>query len=171
MDFELNAPIVRALIYRLQQELPAEIAARKAAAPAGEVVDQRVFDPPAQYLPFAPPAEFLTVFPTIGILDADSLIVDDTGSSATGMHDLGVIVYLATPEHQSLAWGLRHYLGAISQVVMRSRVLLDQGGNTASWGVTATRIVPGDTLQDENDARTFMSWAVFIARFRREEVT
>ena len=120
LDYLLNEPIITALKARLAAELPAELTTRSSGLPAEEAA---MLAAPAQILDFAPVPSMLTAFPTIGLLDEASDLEDDTGSTVTGLHRIGIVVYLASPDQRVLAWGLRRYAQAVMKVALRQRGL------------------------------------------------
>lgn len=160
MAIELNEPIVRALVERLEAELPAAIAAVNQDVDDGIQIAE-----PAQVHDFLPTPNLLTVFPTIGIGDGPSTFSDDTGFSATGEHHLLVVCYLQDASQNALARQLRRYVRAVARVVLAGRRLGD-----AAWSVSLVRVVPGPTLADDpEDPREWMSWSGIEIAAKRDE--
>lgn len=167
--YMLNQPVLEALVARFQSAAMASALTEIRAAVAAKYAV--MLQPPAQVLAFAPPPSMLPALPVLGMIDSDSRLTDDTGSSLTGEHDVGVVAYLANPDPDMLAWGLRYYMQAVVEVAMEGRNL-GTGSADGAWGTGARRIIWGPMLQDEDPqgrART-MSWATFVLWARREEI-
>lgn len=165
LDFKLNEPIIKALQARLTADLPAELAARAAGLPAEEAA---LLGPPAVVYDFVPTPGLLTQWPTVGLVDETSDLEDDTGSSVTGKHNVGIIVFLQSPDQRLLAWGLRRYAQACLAVALRERKL-GNGSADGAWGTGGGKVRWGPTLGDENDPKSIMSWVVVSFWARREE--
>jgi hypothetical protein len=166
MAITLNETTVRAVKTRLEADLEAEIAQINAAA-----TDDFTIAEPAQVLDYIPYPQILTVFPTIGIGDGVSTFEDDQGNSATGRHELLVVVYLQNADQEALAWQLRRYLQAVTRVVLAGRTLNDTLSG-AGWGTGLVRISPGPTLADNEDpeaVKTWMSWGGIVIWAKRDE--
>lgn len=165
-DFELTQPVVDALVSRLTGDLPAHLADVAAANP--DQAAMLVAPAPGAVLDHVPlPSEVQP--PTIGIQDAGTRLEDDTGSSATGRHHMGIVLFHASADQGQLARGMRLYLQAVARTVMRDRRL-----NTtlpgSGWGVGMDRIDWGPTLGDSaEDPREFLTWAVLTVWVRRDE--
>src|SRR4051794_22550247 len=110
MAIQLNEPIVVQLKSQLEANLPATITAINAAA--GTVADGYTIENPAHVLDFVPPVSYLTAFPAIGIGDGPSRFEDDIASSATGRHEIMLVVFLQDADQRALAWKLRRYAQA-----------------------------------------------------------
>lgn len=169
-DYELTTPVVEALVARLTDPGPNGLGAQLAAVAAQHPAEAAMLMPPAsgRVLDHVPlPSEVDP--PTIGLQDAGSRLEDDTGSSSTGRHQLGVVVFLASPDQGVLARGMRLYLQAVARVVLRGRGLSDTVPG-AAFGVGMERIDWGPTLGDSaEDPREFLTWAVLTIWARREE--
>lgn len=163
MAIDLNIPIVAALVDRLQNDLDAAIDAYNGAAADGtfqltKAADSRVLD-------YIPPPNFLDDYPVIGIGDAPARFEDDIGSSATGVHQLLVVVYWQDDEQQNLARRLRGYAATVARVVLADRNL-----GSAAWGTTLLGVDPGPTLADDpEDPKVWMSWVGLRIQAKREE--
>lgn len=144
----LNEPLVAALVDRLVAELPDAVDELNAAVTDGWTIDH-----PAEVLPYVPSPALLTDFPTLGIQDFPSRFEDDIGSSATAVHRLGVVFFLVDADLGGLALQLRRYARVVATVALRSRQL------GPAWSVTLDQYVPGPTLEDEEDPRTWLSFA------------
>jgi hypothetical protein len=158
--FKLSEPLVTALVTRLQTDLPAKVAEINAAATDGIVLPlpaaSRIYD-------FPPQGELLTDFPVIGIQDFPSTFDDDIGSSVTGNHALGVIVWVSSADQRTLAMMLRRYCQAVTTVALEGRFIGD------AWGTLLRRVYPGPTIDAEEDPRTWVSFAVVEISARRSE--
>lgn len=170
-QYELNEPVVVALLARLQDPalLNVEIAAIAAGCTRQDEADSLGPVAPAQVLDFVPPPSYLVDFPTIGIQDTSTMGEDDTGSSMTGRHLMGVVVFCSDPDQHILAWQLRRYLQAITRVCLAGRTL----GSTspmAAWGTGFAGIDWGPTLASTSKPETWMSFAMFKMWARREEL-
>lgn len=141
MTIDLNEPIVRAVQEMLSDQLP-------------DLADELDIRPPVAVEAFIPPPALLLDFPTIGIGDGDTRFEDDEGFSATGKHELLIVIYLQNADQEALVWELRRYAQAVVRV-LRSDLKL--GG--AAWGSGLVGVRPGPTLADDPDnPRTFTSW-------------
>jgi hypothetical protein len=158
--FLLNEPLIKALVARLQADLPTVVAAVNAEA--RDDIELRVPNP-EHILEYVPAADLLTEFPTIGIQELPTDIVDDIGSSFTGVHRLAIIVFATHVELRGLAWSLRRYMQAITTVMLDTRQIGD------AWGVVAKGTVPGQTLERAEHPRTYMSWAGVRLEAKRDE--
>jgi hypothetical protein len=160
---DLNEPAVHAVVGRLRERLGDVIAELNTG-----VEDGITIEPPTdeQILDFVPQLELLVDFPTIGIQDLPSKFEDDIGSSATGRHLLGVVIFHANPDQRELAWQLRRYARAVASCVLAGRVI-----EPDVWGVLLDKVEPGPTLSHEENPRTYMSWTAVTFDLRTEEGT
>jgi hypothetical protein len=170
-QYELTEPGVHAILARLEDpaQLNVEIAQIAASLTAADEQASLVPIPPAQIYDFVPPPSFLTDFPTIGIQDMGSRLEDDTGSSATGRHVFGVIIYCSDPDQHLLAWQLRRYAQAVTRVLLAGRSL-PVGDPAAAWGTGFESMAWGPTLGSTAKPQTWMSWCVVAIWTRREEI-
>ena len=160
MAIELNEPVVDALVSRLNSNLAATITTVN-----GEHSDDYDLDNPEQVLDYIPPTSLLTAFPTIGIGDGPSRFEDDIGASATGVHQVMVVVYLQEAEQVALARKLRRYAVAIARVILE-----DRNRGSDAWGTVLNRVDPGPTLADApENPQTFMSWVGLTITAKRDE--
>lgn len=161
MAIELNEPVVVALQQRLVEDLPAAIAAVNE-----QVTDGFTLGEPIDILPYVPPPSDQLSPPTIGIGDAPSRFEDDSGFSATGRHELLVVVYDQSSNQEALAWQLRRWAKVIARVALADRTL---GGN-AAWGTGLVGTVPGPTLVDDpENPREWFSWVGIRLWAKRDE--
>lgn len=170
-QYELTEPIVYALLERLQDPAQLNVQVAQIAESLARQDEAASLVPvtPAQIFDFVPPPSYLTAFPSIGIEDATSLLEDDTGSTATGKHSMGIVVFCSDPDQHLLAWQLRRYLQAVTRVVLAGRTLGSENG-LAAWGTGLQRIAWGPTLESVSTPRTWMSWALLQIWCRREEL-
>ena len=167
----LNEPVVRALLERLEAELPAVIAEINTDVPDDEEIEA-----PKALFPIVPPPGLLVDYPAIGIRHLPSRLEDDTGSSATGVHELAIIYFLVNTDPVLLGWQLVHYAQAISTVALRGRFLGDASGSAAgggAWGVTYRNWLPGPTLGDSDEpenVKTYLSYGAVVIVAKREEI-
>lgn len=162
MGIQLNEPVIAALKARLVDNLQAEIDNINSG-----VSDGYELEPIQQVLDFAPPPEYLTTFPTIGLTDGTSVFEDDTGFAVTGRHEVLIVVYQQNPEQASLAWQLRRYTQAVSRVALAQRNL-----GSGAWGTGLVEIAPGPLLEnsDPKAVAKWMSYAGVRIWAKREEV-
>src|SRR5436305_12210095 len=124
-NYALTAPALLALLARLKD--PSQLNAQVAdiashVGPTDEAASLVAIDP-LNIHDFVPPPSFLTAFPTLGIQDMGSRLEDDTGSSATGKHSFGIVIFCSDPDQRLLAWMLRRYAQAVVRTVIAGRVL------------------------------------------------
>ena len=155
----LNEPAILHVVERLGDGLAGVITELNA-----DVTDGLTIDEPAQILDFVPQLELLTEFPTIAVQDVSTRFEDDIGSSATGLHGLAVVTFLADADQRSLAWGLRRYARAVTECLLRGR-----GMGLPIWGVMLDRINWGPTLEAEENPRTYMSWVAVVLELRNDD--
>ena len=160
---ELNDPVIRAAHRRLVDELPAAAAEINASVTDG-------FELPAigdsQILTHIPPPSERLQPPTIGIGDGRSQFEDDIGSSATGRHELLIVVYEQSSDQDALAWILRRWTQAIATVALDTRRLGD-----GAWGTGLIGTAPGPTRTDNpDDPREWLSWSGIRLWAKRDEV-
>lgn len=163
-DWQLNEPIIAAVTRNLTDYLPAELTAIRSGLTDEE---QTALPDPAQVYDFVPPPGLLTAFPVVAVEDSSTEFEDDTGSSATGVHQLGIVCFLVNPDQRLLAFGLRRYLQAIMRTILRTD---RKDPNGAYWAVNPRGLSYGPTLENEENPRTYMSWAVARFEFKREEL-
>lgn len=170
-QYALTEPGVHAILARLEDpaQLNVEIASIAAAIPAVDERASLVPIPPAQIYDFVPPPSFLTDFPTLGIQDMGSRLEDDTGSTATGRHMFGVVIFCSDPDQHLLVWQLRRYAQAVTRVLLAGRMLEGAPG-AAAWGTGLDGIAWGPTLGSAAKPQTWMSWCVVQIWTRREEI-
>jgi hypothetical protein len=169
--YALTEPGVQAILARLEDptQLNVEIASIAAALSARDEADSLVAIPPAQIYDFVPPPSFLTDFPTLGIQDMGTRLEDDTGSSATGRHVFGVVIFCSDPDQHLLAWQLRRYAQAVTRVLLAGRCL-PVGSPAAAWGTGLDSVAWGPTLASTAKPQTWMSWCAVAIWTRREEI-
>jgi hypothetical protein len=170
-QYALTEPGILALLARLEDpaQLNVEIANIAAGVVAADEKASLVPIPPEQIFDFVPPPPFLTAFPTIGLQEMVSAIKDDTGSSATGEHRFGIVLFCSDPDQHILAWQLRRYMQAITRVCLAGRTL-GTSAPLAGWGTGPDGIDWGPTLSSVATPQTWMSFAVFRMWARREEI-
>lgn len=171
-QYALTEPVVKALLARLQDplQLNAEITNIAAGVTRADEKASLVPVEAAQIFDFVPPPSFLTAFPTIGIQDTATLGEDDTGSTMTGKHSMGIVIFCSDPDQHILAWELRRYLQAITRVVLANRTLGTESP-LAAWGTGFLGIDWGPTLASTaGKPVTWMSFAMLRIWARREEL-
>lgn len=156
---KLTEPVVTALAAELTSGLPTVISEINAA-----VTDGYTLATPLQILDYVPSRSDLTGLPVVGVQDLPARFQDDIGSSATGIIELGVIVFLAHPERRGLARLCRRWQQAVATVALSGRMI-----GTAGYGVTLREAVPGPTLEREEDPRGWESFTGVIVRCFTDE--
>jgi hypothetical protein len=156
----LSEPLVTALVARLRTDLPAKVAEINAAATDGIVLP---LPDPSRIYAFPPQGELLTDVPVIGVQDFPSTFDDDIGSSVTGNHALGIVIWASDADQNTLAWKLRRYCQAVTTVALDQRKIGD------AWGTLLRRVYPGPTIDAEENPRTWVSFAVVEISARRSE--
>lgn len=155
---DLNVPVVAALKARLDSDLAAAIALVNADSSVDIEGPKAIHD-------FVPPVGLIVDFPTIGIGDGPTRFEDDTGFSATGRHELMVVVFLQNPDQEQLAAQLRAYTRAIATCVLDGRNLGD-----GAWGTGLIQVDPGPTLADDpDDPKVFATWTAVRIWAKSEE--
>jgi hypothetical protein len=161
----LAEPVVTALVARLNADLPAALEARADGLPADEA---EVLAAPEQVLEYPPPLAYLAGgCPAVAVFEGgevELLLASGWGESKAVV---AVCVYLTNPDQRLLALGLRRYMQAVTKVCVRDRALTDEADRAVR--ITRARVLPGDTLQDEADPRTVLSWAVLMLQVERDE--
>jgi hypothetical protein len=167
-QYALTEPGVAAILARLEDptQLNVEIASIAAGVAAADEAASLVPIAPANIQDFVPPPAYLVDVPALGIQDMGTRLEDDTGSSATGRHVFGVVIFCSHPDQHILAWMLRRYAQAVTRVLLRGRVLEGLGG----WGTGLETIAWGPTLGSRTDPKTWLSWCVVAIWTRREEI-
>lgn len=162
MYLKLNSPVIVALRQRLVDDLPTVIAEINADVTDGFEIPSIE---PASILSYIPPPSDRLQPPTIGIGDGKSLFEDDIGSSATGRHELLVVVYEQASDQERLAETLRRWTQAIATVALEGRRLGD-----GAWGTGLIGTAPGPTLTDNpEDPREWFSWSGLRLWAKRDE--
>lgn len=165
----LSSGVVRACIERLDQDLPAVIAEINADVPDGEEIEA-----PKAIFPIVPSPGLLVDYPAVGFRWMPSRLEDDTGGSATGVHELACVYFLVNPDLELLGWQLAHYASALTTVLLRDRRIGSGAANgDGAWGVTFVNWLPGPTLGDADDpeqVKTYLSYGAIVLRFKREEL-
>jgi hypothetical protein len=172
-QYALNEPAILALVARLQDpaQLNAEVADIASKVAVADQAASLIPVDPALVYDFVPPPSFLTSFPAIGIQDLPSTLEDDTGSSATGKHELGIVIFYSNPDQRLLAWALRRYAQAVTRTAVNGRNLeSDAQGRTGAWGTGFLRVAWGPTLSSKATPTTWLSFCVVQIWCRREEI-
>ncbi len=151
-------PVIAALKRRLDDDLPAAIAAVNAA-----VTDGTLIDAPQAILDYMPPLELLLAFPTIAIGEGPGRIEDDTGHASTGVHELSVVAFVQADDQQTLVRQLRRMRTAVLRTILDERRLEDAIDPTRNraWGVQLRQVVPGPTLGDLQ-AQSVVTWWSYV---------
>jgi hypothetical protein len=172
-QYALTEPGVRAILARLEDpaQLNVEIANIAAGVSAADQSASLVPVPAANINDFVPPPSYLVDFPAIGIQDMGSKFEDDTGSSLTGYHRFGVVIFCSNPDQELLAWMLRRYAQAVVRVLLAQRSFPETNPPMqAGWGTGLDSIAWGPTLGSTATPKTWMSWCVVSIWTRREEI-
>lgn len=174
-QYALTEPAVQAILNRLEDpsQLNVEIAQIAAGVVAQDQAASLVPIPSANINDFVPPPSYLTDFPAIGIQDMGTRFENDTGSTVTGRHVFGIVIFCSDPNQELLAWMLRRYAQAVVRVLMNTRTLgevVDGAGRAAAWGTGLEGIAWGPTLSSTATPTTWMSWCVVQIWTRREEL-
>ena len=172
-QYFLTEPGVKALLARLED--PAQLNVEIANIAAGVVIADQAASlvgvDPANIWDFVPPPSFLVAFPAIGIQDMGSKFEDDTGSSVTGRHVFGVVIFASNPDQELLPWMLRRYAQAVTRVILANRGFPETNApQQAGWGSGLESIAWGPTLQSTAKPQTWMSWCCVAIWTRREEI-
>jgi hypothetical protein len=171
-NYSLNEPAIAAVLARLEDpaQLNAEIASIAAGVTAADQAASLVPVPVANINDFVPPPSFLVDFPQIGIQDMGTRLEDDTGHSATGRHNLGIVIFCSDPNPEILAWELRRYAQAVVRVMLRDRAFTE--APAAGWAIGAADplVAWGPTLSKAVNPQVWMSWCVVQIWTRREEI-
>jgi hypothetical protein len=158
----LNEPVIRALVARLEDRLPAMIDQINA-----EASDDYEIAPPAKVLPYIPSPGVLTEWPTVGIQHLPVRLEDDTGFSATSVSQLAIVTFLVDADLDALAWKLVRYERAVASAALENRHLDD-----GAWGTRLLSTQPGPTLGDSEDperVKTYMSWTGVLIEAKADE--
>lgn len=127
--------------------------------------------PPANIQDFVPPPSYLVDFPAIGIGDMGSRFEDDTGSSLTGRHVFGIVIFVSNPDQELLTWMLRRYAQAVVRVLLAQRSFPETNAPMqAGWGSGLESIDWGPTLSSKATPKTWMSFCQVAIWTRREEI-
>ena len=175
-QYFLNEPVIKAILARLEDPTQLNVEIAQIAAVAGLPADQAaslVPVPATNIQDFVPPPSYLTDFPAIGIQDISTAGEDDTGSTMTGKHVIGIVIFCSDPSQEILAWQLRRYAQAVTRVVLATRRIgeaTDAAGRAAAWGVGFQGIAWGPTLSSTSKPATWMSFCVVQIWARREEL-
>jgi hypothetical protein len=164
--FELTEPIVAALVERLENELPAVLAAINAG-----VTDGYELRAPQLIIPQVPSVGTLRQWPTIGIQDLGLTFEDDIGSSFVAVAGLVVLVFEQSANLMELSWRLRRWERALVSILPKNRSL-GPASDPDAYSVQPVRTIPGPTLGDSEDpklVKTHVSWTGLELRCYREE--
>lgn len=169
-QYLLTEPGIKAILARLVDpaQLNTEIAQIQATIADPGQKASLVPVPVGNVYDFVPPLSFLVDFPTLGIQDLGSRLEDDTGSSATGRHLFGVIIFCSNPDQELLVWMLRRYAQAVTRVLLAGRSFPEAPG--AGWGTGLQGVDWGPTLASKATPTVWMSWCVVQIWTRREEI-
>jgi len=163
--FQLSEPIVRAVLARLEDDLPAVITEINAESTDG--YDLR--EPEAIY-PHIPSVGLLRLWPSLGVQELPLTLRDDIGTSALASVELAVVAFDQSPDLAELGWRLRRWERALATVLLAGRELGTAG--SAAHLVTLSTTRPGPTLGDHEDpekVKTFSSWTAVVIHCEREE--
>lgn len=151
LNLKLNEPIVVELAERIRADLPAIIAEINAEVTDGAELELIPDDRVLEYVPDA--GSMQAGIPVIGIGDGPQSFEDDIGSSATGVYEQLIVVFVQDADQERLARLLRRYVRALAIVVLKNRRL------DSAWGIGLRRIIPGPTLADNaTSPQTWLSW-------------
>ena len=159
---ELNEPVIRALVTRLETTLPALVDQLNA-----ETADDYQITAPAKVLPYIPSPGILTEWPTIGVQHMPVKLEDDTGFAATSVSGLAIVTFLVEADLDALAWKLIRYSRVVATAALEGRHL-DEG----AWGTRLLATQPGPTLGDSEDpekVKTYMSWIGVVIEAKADE--
>jgi hypothetical protein len=168
--FELNEPVVKALAAQLAAQLPGAVDTVNA-----DVTDGYTILYPVQVHDHVPLLTTLAGvgFPAVAIEDMGTRFEDDIVSSVTGVHRVAVLVFLANPDPEALAWQLRRYQQAVMLAVQADRTL---GGESNAWTTRLRGIEPGPFLEPSREPNQqgandqYLSWFACELEMPRAEV-
>lgn len=176
-ELQLNEPIIEALTYLLENNLPANVTALNET-----ITDDAPLDLPAQFVPFLPIAQTLQGgLPCIGIGDISGEFINDLQTSLEAEHQLALMVVLQTSDHGILAKQLRRYRSLVAYTIQQDR-LQGRGGVMYNHGESKvmytefTGYLPGRLLGDHDPDDpggppvSFRSWTTLLVKCRRTEV-
>ena len=177
---QLNEPVVRALVARMDSSVAvadAKLSAYITAinAEAQTVSDGYAIQNPAKVYPFIPPLGLLTEFPTIGIQSLPGRLEDDTAHAAVHVARELVVVYLTNADHVALSWQIRRYVRALGSCARYSGALEGGGGadDGGAWVVNTVSYDYGPTLGDTDDPKRvpkeYLTWAGVLVEAKRDE--
>lgn len=148
MTIQLNEPVIVTLKARLEANLPSLVTSINAAAtnPSYPILA------PQQVLDYIPALADLYEFPTLGIGDGHTRLVDDVGWGATGEFRLTVVCFEQDQDLRALAWKLRRHQQAIVRAIRTPTLVLGEG-----WGTYDYEVTPGPTMGRGEGPRQFMS--------------
>lgn len=166
-NFNLNEPVIKALATQLAAQMPTTVTAVNA-----DVSDGYTILPPVRVYDHMPLLSTIAGagFPAVAIEDMPSQIEDDLVSSATGAHCLAVVVFVANPDPEALAWQLRRSIQAVFLAIQADRTYGGVAWTTTFVGVDpGPMLAPGDKPNSQGDSQ-YVTWAAVEIECRREEV-
>lgn len=162
----LYEPAVDALVNRLRTSLDGYVTAVNA-----QVADTTMIDPvPAdRVLPYVPPLDMVTAFPTVGVGRLPGRWRDDSGHSATGEYGLSVVAFVQDANQDALTKKADRTLRAVVSCVLDGRPAAWGTDPGQPYGVTLRELIPGAVLGDRpgpnqppNSYLTWMGVAVTV---------
>jgi len=160
-------PAVNALRQRIEDDLPANIAAINAT-----VTDGTLIEDPVVVTDYVQPPGELVQFPSIGIEHGPGRWEDDTGYGATGVYDLIVVAFVQNADQQSLARYVRRYHLALTRTIFSTSRNLGSGdGIPWSAQVNGFDFGPALTVKEVHDTppHTYMTWVAIAVRVKLDE--
>lgn len=162
-------PIKDGLVAMLKSDLPTIVDQVNAEHTDGYTIGQA-----HAILDHVPPVETLFETPLIGVAEGPQRFEDDIGSSATGVSELVVVVYVQADDQQTLVKHLlRWRLALLRGCLPAARAIPHptQAGVNAAWSVRPLRVDPGQTLgeMDAEQVKTWLSWVRVVLEVRHDE--
>jgi hypothetical protein len=165
----LADPTVRAMLARLQTDLPAAISLVNAQAHV--VADGLTISDPVGVLPYVQSLDSQTEWPLVCIQRNPATFQDDTGWAATIQTSLTLLVFLQDSDQNALTSKLDRYLQALATCALQDRSL--GGTDGAGWGLTLGKVDWGPTMAELPPGMTtpsaFLSWAGLTVNVRADQ--
>lgn len=163
MALALNEQLVTALAAKLTTGIPTAVTEINAAVTDGFTISN-----PFEVLDYVPDQREISSKaangPLVGIQDVSTTLKDDIGSSATGVHQLAVLVWLVEADRAALARKLRRYQRALATACLSGRTI-----STIGYGVTLKAAAHGPTLDRDEDPRGWCSFTGVVINCYTDE--
>lgn len=169
---DLGEEIAAGLVAKINREIGAFITQKNAQAAV--IADGISVTAPLQVLDYVPPLEIQRAWPLVGVAHERSILEDDTGWSATGVHPFVICTFVQRPDQQGITRLIKRLTTCVVAAAIDGRTIpTADETDTAAWGVRLREVRWGPTLADVPESgrepEAWITWSEAVIECRTDE--